>query len=249
MNRRRFLRASSAAALALAAAPAWVRRAFADTACPPEAKNPRALASLAGAYRRAARLGRPLLVLVIPENDSAGWDRGAAFGEYLNHGTDAQLAPLAQVEVACARMHELKRLVPAAPGGEPLMVLIDTRRVPATARALDVALPQYPEHRWRTYDDVRDDAIADRRIQTLADTLARGLAPSGSAPGDEQTLAAEVRARVVKERVPGSYWARSHGCGTIIEGVNDNSSFGCGMGHVPTKSQRFLDFYTGAQPK
>jgi hypothetical protein len=240
MNRRRFLRAASATALALAAAPAWVRRAFGDATCPPQAKNPRALATLAGAYRRAARTGRALLVLVIPEDTAAGWDRGAAFGELLNHGTDEQLAPLASVEVAAASMRDVARLVPGAPGGEPLLVLVDTRRVPATARAVDLAVPQYPEHRYRQWDPVADDAIADRRIDALGDLLARALPPAA----DVQTAAAEVRARVVKQRVPGSHWARSSGCGTIIEGVNDHSMFGCGMGHVPAKSQRFLDFYT-----
>src|SRR4051812_67884 len=111
MNRRHFLRVSSAAALAFASAPAWLRRAFADSSCPADA-DPERLVSLASAYRRAQQTGRRLLVLVIPEQAMLGWDRGAAFGELLNHGSDEQLAPLASVEVVCAHIRDLRRLVP-----------------------------------------------------------------------------------------------------------------------------------------
>jgi hypothetical protein len=69
-------------------------------------------------------------------------------------------------------------------------------------------------------------------------------------------LAAGARRRLTGGRVPGSRWAQSSGCGTDIEwepGEKDDSSVGiaCGMGHVPEKSRRFLDFLTadGSWPK
>jgi hypothetical protein len=56
-------------------------------------------------------------------------------------------------------------------------------------------------------------------------------------------LAERARERLVGERVPGSRWARSSGCGTTIEGEEDNIGVACGMGHVPARSVRFLYFY------
>src|SRR5688572_19613495 len=44
---------------------------------------------------------RPLLILVAPKDEETAWMRGCGFGELLNHGTDASLAPLALFEVVC----------------------------------------------------------------------------------------------------------------------------------------------------
>ena len=56
--------------------------------------------------------------------------------------------------------------------------------------------------------------------------------------------AANVR-HTLKDQPPrGTHWAVSSGCGTRIEGVTDNVAFGCGMGHVPAKSRRFLYFFS-----
>lgn len=58
-------------------------------------------------------------------------------------------------------------------------------------------------------------------------------------------LADAAGARLRKQRIPGSYWARQSGCGTTVEGAEDRSAMvACGMGHVPEKSQRFLYFFT-----
>ena len=62
-----------------------------------------------------------------------------------------------------------------------------------------------------------------------------------------QSLAALVRDRLVRSQPPkGSRWGRSGGCGTRIEGARSHAMIGCGMGHVPERSQRFLSFYTNA---
>jgi len=59
-------------------------------------------------------------------------------------------------------------------------------------------------------------------------------------------LAKGARARLAERRVPGSRWAETFGCGSHIEweeGEEHNEvGIGCGMGHVPAKSARFLDF-------
>lgn len=260
MNRRRFLRTSLASAAALVAAPAWIRRAFADTACPTPRSAPGAAGATAGAatpealelepfstaFRRAQRAGRPLLVFVIPANDADKWERGAAFGEWLNYGTDAQLAPLGEVEVVAATVAAVRALVPSVGRGEPYMLLVDTQRVPVTARALDVKLPQY-EERWGRGGNVNweemqknEERIAIRRTEALS-----GLLMSAVRVPDERVAAAaaEARARLVKQRVPGSYWAHSGGCGTRVEGDDDPMMVACGMGHTPARSSRFLYLY------
>jgi hypothetical protein len=57
-------------------------------------------------------------------------------------------------------------------------------------------------------------------------------------------LAKGAKQRLTGQRVPGSAWATSHGCGTRIEGEQVQHMIACGMGHVPAKSTRFLYFFT-----
>ncbi len=244
MKRRKFLGAATAGA-AVALWPSFLRQGFADTPACDEAWAAR-IAQVAGAFQRARAAGKPLLVFVIPADDGDKWLRGEAFGELINHGADRDLAPLASVEVVCAAMADLKKLVPTAGAGEPLWVLVDPSRVPATARQIDAALPAYPDLYDRTLSweerEKAEDEISDKRIALLGKALRDAL----GAPGDRQVpaLAADVRARMKDQRVPGSKWAHASGCGTSIEGETDNVMFGCGMGHVPKKSSRFLYFFT-----
>lgn len=56
-------------------------------------------------------------------------------------------------------------------------------------------------------------------------------------------LADYARATWVEAPVPGSWWARSGGCGITFENEEDNMRVGCGMGHVPAKAVRMLHFY------
>jgi len=121
MKRRAFV-------VALAAAPWWIRRAFGDASVGGERAT--------GTTPARATAG-PTLVFVVPRDESARWERGAAFGDYLNHGSDRDLAPLALVDVVCA---------PAADygiDGDPWMLLVDGRSVRivgvATTRADKIA--------------------------------------------------------------------------------------------------------------
>ncbi len=63
-------------------------------------------------------------------------------------------------------------------------------------------------------------------------------------PSQTKQLAATARAQLVQNRVPGSYWARGGSCGETIEGDEHPDMVDCGMGHVPSKAQRFLYLYT-----
>jgi hypothetical protein len=249
MNRRRFLKTATLGAAALVAAPAFVRRAFGDETCDTTSASS-GLVQLSDGYRRAQRAGRPLLLLVVPADDGEKFERGRAFGELLNHGSDAQLAPLGLCEVLCAGMTDIRRLIPSAGAGEPLMVLVDASRVPAQVKRLDVKLPAYDssfrgrsEVKWD--EQVRtENAISERRIETLANLIRDAVAPgSAGLTGQIPSLAADVRARLTHGRVPGSRWASSSGCGTTVEDDDDTLGIGCGMGHVPEKAQRFLYLY------
>jgi hypothetical protein len=281
MRRRRFL-AGAAAGLAAALGPGWLTRAFGDASL--ERSDGRAGARDAEAFERdrarevqarlarARRAGLPLLVLVVPRDDARKWERGQAFGEWLNHGSEAELAPLARVEVVCAAMRELPLDGGVVEDPEPWMVLIDPSGR-AEPRLLRAELPAYAEPRARIDPASSEDELFARRVATLAGLVRDALAdptPAERAP----PLAREVRRRLVDRPPPGSHWAVSSGCGTDVEETPEEKlareaeeraeeerqqraalaggtiSFrsnvsvrGCGMGHVPEKSRRFLWFF------
>jgi len=225
MNRRDFFRAAGVG-LGLIGAPHLIRDAFAADVDPLEEVE-----TLSAAFQRAHERGVPMLVLVIPEDPGRRWFAGHAFGELLMHGPDATLARLTQVELVCARMESLRLLVPSAPKGEPHMVLVQTDRVPAPSAAVKVDLGS--EEAWWG-----DSSGVDTRIEAQAKALDRLL----PAVADEGRNAETFKARL-RERVPGSHWASEGGCGTTIEGVENQRMYACGMGHVPQRSRRFLYFF------
>jgi hypothetical protein len=251
MKRRAFL-------AGLAAAPLFIRRAFADQSCPLPSRGAGAVGdatgALAEALKRAQKNGRTLLVFVIPEDDALKYDRGAAFGAWLNHGTDVQIAPLSACEVVCARMAEIRKALPfdngvRLPVGEPLMVAFWMGNGPAIP--LHAELPVVREGRMRGGDDwdkmqKREADLVDARIAVLAKLLRHLRKDDWHFDTDAARHSAEVRARLVKQRVAGSRWAHASGCGTTIEGEEDQMRAKCGMGHVPEKARRFLYFYVKA---
>lgn len=200
MKRRTFLSTAARTAV-MASWPAWLASAFAAESA--KADSAADLAVLSEGYRRAQRAGKPLLVLIIPANDGDKYFRGQVFGEYLNHGSPEQLAPLLLCEVVCATMALLRRLVPTAGDGEPLMVLVETDRVPAevqhlsetlTARKhrrevsevdLDAELPpkkkEKEEERWRRRYEAGqrlENKAVDARIDQLAQLVHGAVMPS-----------------------------------------------------------------------
>lgn len=206
MNRRDLHRILMVGTALAGGWPGWLRRAFgADAASARECHEPSGQAGerrwrqiVSTAYRRAQQAGKPLLVFVVPSVDEktgrgyeAIWDRGRAFGELLNHGSDDALATLALAEVVCAPVAVVRGLVPSLDErSEPLMVLIETDAVPARVRALDGKLPSVPsrvdmiEEMGGVIPDY--DALLDRhrkreqqgvqgRLQLLASLLDGGL--------------------------------------------------------------------------
>jgi hypothetical protein len=270
MKRRVFLGAAALALLGLR-----LRRAFGDASVGPGS----ATRAFSSALARAARASRPLLVIVIPTDDAQKWERGKAFGEFLNHGSPADLAPLARAEVVCAKLDELPANVGAMLDSvEPLLVRIDPRG--GLARTINAELPRYRDRivvigdsKPNAEDD--DDHVFGRRVATIAKSVRDALSPDASDGVRAPSLAREVRARLVERPPPGSHWATSSGCGTDVEETPEEkaqreaeekaraererlaalqgrilalkskviSVRGCGMGHVPEKSRRFLYFF------
>jgi hypothetical protein len=251
MRRRQFLDATIAAGAAMVW-PMWLKEAFGDPAACLSGEPSKVAATLPSAaaltqaFRDARRARRPLLVIVVPADDTEKWDRGRAWGELLNFGSDEQIASLSSVEVACSTMDALKLVVPNETRGEPFFALITTEAAPSKLRAFEVELPSYRnpvdvgkdtwEHRL-----AEEDQISQNRIAALAGALRSAL---GAPTGDVGARAADVRTRLKDGPPAGAHWARSSGCGVRVEGVSDNAVFGCGMGHVPDKSRRFLYFFS-----
>lgn len=198
MNRRNFLKSTLLAGGAAASWPMWLKTAFAEDASECEAvPGPRARArQVAKMYRRAVRGGKPLLVIVIPENDNLKWEHGTRWGELLNHGSAAELAPLALAEVACATLSELRKVIPAAVQGDPMMLVVDTSSVPAKLRGISVQF-EAPVDRWNLREQMtweEAEAAMDRvvvaNIAHLATAVRSVLIPDGE---ELERLAAKNR--------------------------------------------------------
>ncbi|HEX9100735.1 MAG TPA: hypothetical protein VF997_00960 [Polyangia bacterium] len=238
MKRRTFL-AAVGASTAAALWPSLIRRAFADASF--DAPGTKKTApGLSTSTRHIDPSKRPQLVIVVPADDGQKYRRGELWGEYLNHGAPAQLAPLAHVDVSCATMKELGALAGDVKG-EPLALLFERD---GSVRALDT---KYPDYAAATrFDPKDDDAIVDKRIALVSAMVARALPP---VPADEVRAAAARVVRAVREQPPaGSHWANASGCGpATVENMKDDSDevvgYGCGMGHIPAKSSRFLYFF------
>ncbi len=250
MRRRGVIASMLGGAAAAALWPDLVSRAFAQDRVPEDGM----LAGVSEAYRAAQRAGRPLLVLVIAEDNAVRWERGAALGALLNHGPDDALAAVGLCELTCAPMSALRQLVPQAPAGEPLMVLVDPRAVPASAQALDVALPPeptFPDGAWsdsrvrERYDAELEQRI-DEQIALLAGLVSGALGARAEALGPVERAAALRRTVETyrAHRIRGSYWANQAGCGVYVEEVPQTGGIGCGMGHTPERAQRFLYFFS-----
>jgi hypothetical protein len=191
---------------------AFVRRGFAD-------------ATVGAQLRR----GATRLVLIVPDDDAGKLARGRAWGAFFMHASDAELAPLADVEVVCATAAQVGKLATSTPPPDTLLALVARDGTLAGARA--GGLPKN----------------ADAQIGFLAARV-RGLL--GRGPADAARAAASVRTRLVAQAPPGSHWANASACGyPDVEGMSDPEAdekiaIDCGMGMVPDKSARFLYFWT-----
>ena len=222
---RRFGR--RAALTAAATWPVWIRTAFAGAGpeCPSDPRQAwRWLEIVSEGFRRAQRLGKPLLVLVVPDDGDARWRNGQAFGELLNHGGDEAMALLALAEVICAPMSALRLAVPGAGDGEPTMVVVETHVVPARCRPVEARLEfreaaellKAPEpadgNQFQRYFEQLDAVyrqLAHDRITALTEAIRKALAADGAMLEARAQLArtrmgADESAPWLDERPPGA---------------------------------------------
>ena len=247
MNRREAL-LSAAATLLL---PTFISRAMAQST---EASQ----RELGQALGRARAAQRPLLVMVIPANTEEAWVRGSALGAFLNHGPEDALAALGTAELVCMRVAELARVIPNVGSAEPLLLLIDPAQTPAQVTAFQVALPVLGQAAVDPYDDREafdraravEDAHFDAVIAAVAGQVMRALGSRLHGLSPAQRADALTRAReIIQHRIPGSYWMTQGGCGADIEEPPPPEpgqvvvGYDCGMGHTPTRAQRFLNFF------
>lgn len=231
--------------------PAFISRALAQS-------QEGARREFAEALYRARSTRRPLLVMVIPANNEQAHARARALGIFLNHGPEDALAALGLVELVCMRVAELAPTIPNVGSAEPLLLLIDPSAAIATVAAFDAPLPaQAPAPSTQGDPDAeereaeaREQAHLDALIATVATQVRAALQTRLEPLTPPQRAAALTRARetYVQHRIPGSYWINVGGCGVHIEEAPVSPgetmvSFDCGMGQVPARAGRFLDFF------
>lgn len=164
MKRRAILRAGLGT-LGTVAVPSWMERAFAQDCCSEES-----LAEVTAAFGRARQSMLPLLVLIVPPRENrrrTRWMRESWFADWLLLGGDEPLALLALVEVVATTPEHLSRIIPSASAASvssPLMVLVETGTIPASAFALDAPLETIRRPR---------DREADRHSAAIAESNAR----------------------------------------------------------------------------
>ena len=141
--------------------------------------------------------GKPLLVFVVPHDQTERFHRGQAFGQYLAHAGDDWMADLALCEVICRTPGQLKPLVGEVNPAEPLMVLIETDGVFAEANALCGVIPSESdvdrqtcyvtngknhaaEEKAAAEGRSRYEASVAKRIAVLGALIRSGVAPDVS---------------------------------------------------------------------
>jgi len=195
-DRRRFLSRSLAAAAGFAAAPTWLARAFGLGDASPAAQDPQPAADPVATWRKeqltkaiaAAKLhGKPLLVLVVPDDQPVVWDASHWFGAWLTHGDALARETFGLCTLACARVGEVEAM--AGVHGDAVakttktvtMLLVDATRAgqnvdkPVRATRIEPELPIVPPPSRMPGDDERpgdSDAAATRRKGLAAMTEA-----------------------------------------------------------------------------
>lgn len=164
-DRRTFL-GSVFATAGFAAAPDWLARAMA----PQDPAVPDRVPHLRAAAKRAQANGKPLLVIVVPEDrQNEGAARCQWLGAWLSQGGPAALHAVALGEVVAASLAEVKQVTGAVVEGVPYFVLLDVSRVgergapPPKATAVQVAI----EPMW-TFERICVDAAGVEAVKRKA---------------------------------------------------------------------------------
>lgn len=197
-----------------------------------------ALSLLSKAWSRAK--GRPLVVLIIPEDDL--YTAGTTLGVWMQHNDDAK-ALLGACEVVAATREQLALFAPKTPEGAAMMVVLRTDVVGAVPVLVQPQQDPVPTTRWDQSEATPPKQLANERRITEALKSALPAATLTDAQTHRARNIARTQSEYIESPPPGARWATRSGCGFDVEGKENNMVVGCGMGHVPERSRRFLYFY------
>jgi hypothetical protein len=207
VHRRHFagFLAGLSVSLPVAAGFSWLsprRRA----ACPSGSQNPapanQVLANPAPAVSAAPAVAtalRPHLLVILPEDTTQQYRLGHALGEYLNHGQDADLAPLAAVELSCIAADEVD-LPATATGQGPLALLLvagDTQRL------VRFELPG--EDVFDHSNELLAEKVIDKRIAILSAAVRRAVIDHDRVVGVSQRMLSSRRVQEIAARARAGY--------------------------------------------
>jgi hypothetical protein len=174
--------------------------------------------------------GEPLMVLVET-------DRSAAKARFLDAKLNYEYAGWDKEELAekliDARIEAIGNLVRGATLDEPYLSRYVAQNRAGLTQAEQAAISS---------GDI-SDALLDR-----AGPLLVSMALSGQSEALKQRLVARATSLLKVKPPRGAHWANARGCGTDVEGLEEASVLiGCGMGHTPERSRRFLYFFRHAE--
>jgi hypothetical protein len=121
-----------------------------------------------------ARIGlKPLLALVIPADGRQKAEHGRHFGEWLNHGSDQDLAALACAEVVCAELDVIRQFFPRVPeDSQAAAFVVHVDRAPTR---VVVALRAFPEHEWKPTYPWPESILPPGSLDGLSDEASEEL--------------------------------------------------------------------------
>lgn len=171
----------------------------------------------------------PALLWILPVERTRWSVVGQVFGEWLETMGESDRARLAGLSWAMTPWAAAREAL-GLEGPPPDLVLVREGVHP-----LKVSWPKAPPLSPGSFESVyaRQDAQNMARIAGNAQAIDQVLWPLlWGLPAVGTSLAA---------RAPlGSCWAQATGCGTILEGRDQQNRMDCGMGYVPQGSRRFL---------
>ena len=204
LDRRSFV-GHTLTALGAAAAPAWLARAFGFAAPSSAAQDPQPAPKLdlvawrkqqlAAALATAKAHGKPLLVLVVPDEEPLVWDAGQWFGAWLTHGDAFARETFGLCTLACARMGEVEAMAgvrgdAVARTTKPVtMLLVDPSQAgqevdkPVRALRIEPELPKGSSGGWTLPVDMvlAEDTVSRRDgVAAMTEALQSGLAKHGA---------------------------------------------------------------------
>jgi hypothetical protein len=184
-------------AMPLAASFSWLRPGR-RSATPGPDQNPDPAPAAQPAPTAATAL-RPRLLVIVPEDTTQQYRLGHALGEYLNHGSDAALAPLAAVDLACIAAGEIDLPATAIGQGSLALLLVagDTQRL------VRFDLPE-DDVNGRASETLADRVI-DERIAIVSNAVRQAVIDRDQVVGVSPRMLARSRVQEIARRARAGY--------------------------------------------